>query len=130
MTRCIRRPMAWLLSALLVIMPMMPAQAAMIDNNQIVNPVQPGEARDNLQQFLDQDATRQQLMAWGVNPDSIKQGVDSLTDSELARINQELGNLEAGGTSVLGVLLIIFLVFVITDVIGATNIFPFITPVR
>ncbi len=130
MTRCIRRPMAWLLSALLVIMPMMPAQAAMIDNNQIVNPVQPGEARDNLQQFLDQEATRQQLMAWGVSPDSIKQRVDSLTDSELARINQELGNLEAGGTSVLGVLLIIFLVFVITDVIGATNIFPFITPVR
>ncbi len=130
MTRCIRRPMAWFLSALLVIMPMMPAQAAMIGNNQIVNPVQPGEARDNLQQFLDQDATRQQLMAWGVSPDSIKQRVDSLTDSELARINQELGNLEAGGTSVLGVLLIIFLVFVITDVIGATNIFPFITPVR
>ena len=130
MTRCIRRPMAWFLSALLAIMPMMPAQAAMIDNDQIINPVQAGEARNNLQKFLDQEAAQQQLMAWGVSPDSIKERVDSLTDSELARINQELNNLEAGGTSVLGVLLIIFLVFVITDVIGATNIFPFITPVR
>ena len=130
MTRCIRRPMAWFLSALMVIMPMMPAQAAMIDNDQIINPVQPNEARSNLHRFLDQEGTRQQLVAWGVSPDSVKARVDSLTDSELVRINQEISQLEAGGTSVLGVLLIIFLVFVITDVIGATNIFPFIHPVR
>ena len=31
-------------------------------------------------------------MAWGVSPDSVKQRVDSLSDSELARINQELAN--------------------------------------
>lgn len=130
MTRCIRRPLAWFLSALMVIMPMMPAQAAMIDNNQIINPVQPNEARSNLHQFLDQETTRQQLVAWGVSPDLVKARVDSMTDSEVARINQEINQLEAGGTSVLGVLLIIFLVFVITDVIGATNIFPFIHPVR
>jgi hypothetical protein len=31
---------------------------------------------------------------------------------------------------VLGILLIIFIVFVITDVLGATNIFPFIHPIK
>ena len=130
MTRCTRRPIAWLLSALMVIMPMMPAQAAMIDNNQIINPVQADEARQDLNRFLDREDTRQQLMDWGVSTDVVKDRVDSLTDAELARINSEIDNLKAGGTSVLGVLLVIFIVFVITDVIGATNIFPFIHPVR
>ena len=56
--------------------------------------------------------------------------INRLTDAELARINQEADTLKAGGTNVLGILLIIFIVFVITDVIGATNIFPFIRPVK
>lgn len=130
MMRCIRRPMAWFLSALLIIMPMAPLQAAMIGTEQVLNPAQLSEARNNLQQFLDQEAAQQQLLAWGVSPDSVKERVNSLTDAELARINNEIENLNAGGSSILGILLVIFIVFVITDVIGATNIFPFIHPVR
>lgn len=130
MMRCMLRPMACFLSALLMIMPMVPVQAAMVGTGEIVNPEQYSLARDELQQFLDQEAAQQQLQAWGVNPDLVKERIDSLTDSELARINQEIDKLNAGGTSILGVLLIIFIVFVITDVIGATNIFPFIHPVK
>jgi hypothetical protein len=122
--------MAWFLSAILMIMPMVPVQAAMVGTGEIVNPAQSSMARDNLQQLLDQKAAQQQLQAWGVNPDLVKERIDSLTDSELARINQEIDNLNAGGTSILSVLLIIFIVFIITDVIGATNIFPFIHPVK
>jgi len=122
--------MAWFLSALLIIMPMAPLQAAMIGTEQVLNPAQLSEARNNLQQFLDQEAAQQQLLAWGVSPDSVKERVNSLTDAELARINNEIENLNAGGSSILGILLVIFIVFVITDVIGATNIFPFIHPVR
>ena len=128
--RCIRRPMAWFLSALLIIMPMAPLQAAMIGTEQVLNPAQLSEARDNLRQFLDQEAAQQQLLAWGVSPDAVKDRVNSLTDAEVARINNEIENLNAGGTSILGILLVIFIVFVITDVIGATDIFPFIHPVK
>ncbi|MCK5383915.1 MAG: PA2779 family protein, partial [Gammaproteobacteria bacterium] len=59
-----------------------------------------------------------------------RERVASLSDSELARINQGIDSLNAGGESVLGILLVIFIVFVITDVIGATDIFPFIRPVN
>ena len=125
-----QRPLAWFLSAMLVLMPMMPAQAAMIGTDQIINQTDSSLTQENLQQFLDREAAQKQLHAWGVSPDRIKDRVNNLTDMELARINQEIGNLNAGGESVLGVLLIIFIVFVITDVIGATNIFPFIHPVN
>ena len=128
--KSMQHPLAWFLSAMLVLMPMMPAQAAMIGTDQIINQTDSSLTREKLQQFLDREAAQKQLQAWGVSPDWIKARVNKLTDMELARINQETSNLNAGGDSILGVLLIIFIVFVITDVIGATNIFPFIHPVK
>ena len=128
--RFMTRPMAWLLSAMLAFMPILPAQAAMIGTGEIVSPAQSGLGDERLQQFLDREATRQQLQEWGVSTDWVETRLNSLTDADVARIHQEIDNLDAGGSSILGVLLIIFIVFVITDVIGATDIFPFIHPVN
>ena len=125
-----QRPLAWFLTAMLVLMPMMSAQAAMIGTGQIISQTDSSLTQERLQQFLDREAAQKQLLAWGVSPDWIKDRVNNLTDLELARINQGIDKLNAGGDSILGVLLIIFIVFVITDVIGATNIFPFIHPVK
>ena len=125
----LRRPTALLLAILLSLMPLLPAQAAMIGNAQIIQQHPSEQTRDGLQQLLQQDAARQQLQAWGVSPEQINNRIDSLTDAELARINGQLDNLNAGG-NILGIILVIFIVFVITDVIGATDIFPFIHPVK
>jgi len=130
MMQYIQRPLAWFLSAMLLLMPMMPAQAAMIGTDQIINQTDSSLTREKLQQFLDREATRKQLQAWGVSPDRIGERVNRLTDMELARINQERGRLNAGGDSVVGILLILFIVFIITDAIGATDIFPFVHPVK
>ena len=129
MMNLLRRSTAIFLSILLALMPLLPAQAAMIGNDQIVNQGLSHQTRDGLQQLFEQETAQQQLQAWGVNPDQIKSRIDSLTDAELARINQQVNDLQAGG-DVLGILLVIFLVFVITDIIGATDIFPFIHPVN
>lgn len=128
MMRSPTRPLAWLLSLMLAILPVLPAQAAMVGTDEILNQQQ-APADDRLQQFLDREDTRAQLQEWGVSAEWVETRLNSLTDAELARIHSELDNLEAGG-SILGILLIIFIVFVITDVIGATDIFPFIHPVK
>ena len=125
-----QRQLAWFLSAVLILMPMTSVQAAMIGTDQIINQTDSSLTQEKLQQYLDREATKKQLYTWGVSPDWIKERVNNLTDVELARINQGIDNLNAGGDSILGILLIIFIVFVITDVIGATNIFPFIHPVN
>ena len=127
MINFLRRSTAIFLSVLLALMPLSPAQAAMIGNDQVVNPGLSHQTRDGLQQLFQQETIQQQLQAWGVNPDQIKSRIDSLTDAELAQINQQINAPQAGG-DVLGILLVVFLVFVITDVIGATDIFPFIHP--
>ena len=125
-----QQSLAWFLSAMLLLMPMMPAQAAMIGTDQIINQTDSSLTRGKLQQFLDREAAQKQLHAWGVSPDRVKQRVNRLTDMELARINREVNNLNAGGDSILGILLILFIVFIITDAIGATDIFPFVHPVK
>ena len=124
-----RRSTAIVLCVLLALMPLLPAQAAMIGNDQIVNQGLSHQTRDGLQQLFEQETAQQKLQAWGVTPDQIKSRIDSLTDAEIARINQQVNDIQAGG-DVLGLLLVIFLVFVITDIIGATDVFPFINPAR
>jgi hypothetical protein len=128
--RCKQQPMAWFLSLLLVMLPLLPAQAGMVDNGRIISEQQVALDSAAILTMLDQEVTRQQLESWGVNPEMARERISSLTGEELANINRQLNELQAGGDSVLGVLLIIFVIFVITDVIGATDIFPFIHPVR
>ena len=126
----LQRPLAWLLSALLLLMPVMNAQAGLLGTDTLITTTQSQHSIADLQQLLAREDAREQLLALGVNPDQVRERVASLSDSELARINRGIDTLNAGGSSVLGVLLIIFIVFVITDVIGATDIFPFIHPVK
>jgi hypothetical protein len=126
----LQRPLAWLLSALLMLMPVMNVQAAMLGTDTLITTSETQQSIAGLQQLLQREDAQQQLLALGVNPDQVRERVASLSDAELARINQGIDTLNAGGNSVLGILLIIFIVFVITDVIGATNIFPFIHPVK
>ena len=121
---------AWLFSILLALSPVMTAQAAMIGNGTLIEQTDAQQTRDSLQQLLARQEARQQLLALGVNPAWVMERTSNLSESELARINRGIEQQQAGGDSVLGVLLLIFIVFVITDVIGATDIFPFIHPVR
>lgn len=106
-----------------------PVQAAMVGNADLLQQAQQQFDREHLVTMLERADVQQQLIALGVDPDEAKARVASLTDGEVAQLNQRISELPAGGTDALGVILIIFIVFVITDVIGATDIFPFIKPV-
>jgi len=127
--QCKQQSMAWFLSLLLVMLPLLPAQAAMVDNDSIISAQQADLDSAAILAMLDSQVSRQQLESWGVNPEMARERINSLTGEELANINRQLDDLRAGG-DILGILLVIFIVFVITDVVGATDIFPFIHPVR
>lgn len=128
--KIMRLTMSWLLSIMLALSPVMSAQAAMVDNDALLAETPAQHTRDSLQQLFMQEQVRAQLQALGVSPEWASERARTLTDADLARINNGTGQLEAGSDSVLGILLTIFIIFVITDIIGATDIFPFIHPVR
>ena len=127
--KTLQRVLCLLMSLSLVVLPIGPAQAAMIGNAQIVNEVQAELNRGEILRMLDREAAQQQLKALGVSPDMVKERVAQMTDAEIAQLNQHLADLPAGG-DIWGVLLLLLIVFIITDVIGATDIFPFIKPVN
>ncbi|MFP4081015.1 MAG: DUF6627 family protein [Ectothiorhodospira sp.] len=106
-----------------------PVQAALVGTGEMLQSEQGRWEREQLLTALDRGEVREHLSALGVDPDRAAERVARLSDAEVAELNRSMEELPAGGSSVLGVAAFIFVVFVITDVIGATDIFPFIRPV-
>lgn len=116
------------LSLALFMLPLGVAQSAMIGNAQLIGGSH-GADRAALLQKLDREQVREYLSSMGVDTDQVKQRVAQMTDQEIATLNERMGDLPAGGDA-LGVILLVFLVFIITDALGATDIFPFVHPIR
>src|SRR5439155_991775 len=91
---------------------------------------EPEAQRDRLATLLDRSEVRAQLEAHGVRPADVQTRVAALTDDEVAQLAGQLDRLPAGGEGIIGALVIVFLVLLITDLLGLTKVFPFTRPVR
>lgn len=131
LTRRLKRMLAMTLSISLLFSGVLvgTASAAVVDTDTVIEAQQQQYDREQLKALLDDEQVQKKLTALGVDKAEVEQRIDAMTPAELAQLNDHMDSMPAGG-SVLGVLLVIFLVFVITDVIGATDIFPFIHPVN
>jgi hypothetical protein len=85
--------------------------------------------RERIASFLQRDDVRQQLQARGVSATDVEARVAALTDEEAAQLATQMDAMAAGGDA-LGVILVVFLVLLLTDIMGFTKIFPFTRPVR
>ncbi len=105
------------------------SQAAMVSSEQIIYTAEQTDARQSLLQTLKREQVQQQLLSLGVSPADVEARVQHMSYVEIAQLNQKIDELPAG-SGVLGAVVFIFVVFVVTDVIGATDVFPFIHPVN
>jgi len=105
------------------------AQAAIVSNQQIIHQTYQVSDKQVLLQSIKRDGVQQQMLNMGVNSVDIESRINQLTHEEIAQLNQQMSELPAGADA-LGTAALIFVVFVVTDVIGATDIFPFIHPVN
>ena len=101
------------------------AHAGMIGTEAMVNAVQVQQDRERLRDVFNRDDVQAQLIARGVDPAQVQARVDSLTDQEVLALNGKLDQLPAGGDA-LELLVLVFIVLLITDILGFTNIFPFV----
>jgi hypothetical protein len=127
--KLIQRTLALLLPFLILSASFTQVQAAVISNTQLIQQNQHHSDKDNLLQVIQRNDVQQQLLSLGVRSADIEERISSMTQQEIAQLNQQINQLPAGGDA-LGLIVLIFIVFVITDVIGATDIFPFIHPVK
>ncbi len=86
--------------------------------------------RQRVHGFLDREDVQAQLEEFGIPSDEAHSRVAALTDAEIAEINGRLDQLPAGGLvgTLVGIILVLFLVLVITDLLGVTDVFAFIDP--
>jgi len=69
------------------------------------------------------------LTAQGIDPDEAIARIESLSDHEIIAIADRIKQLPAGGDAlgaIIGAALIVFLVLLVTDILGYTDIFPFV----
>lgn len=124
-----KRLLPLLLSLSLLSVSLGNVQAAVVSNDQVILKTHQLEDKATLLQAVQREDVQQQLSSMGVSAADIESRINQMTHEEVAQLNQHMAELPAG-EGVLGTIVLIFLVFVITDVIGATDIFPFIHPVN
>jgi hypothetical protein len=114
---------------LLIAVPYQPLIAAMVPTEATIYQIKAQDARDHLKALISKNDIKKSLISQGIDPDEAKARVDSLSDSEVLEVADKIEQLPAGGGAlgaIIGAALIVFLVLLITDILGYTDVFPFV----
>lgn len=124
--RAFSRPIAAVLAAahLLLVVQVPVVQAAMIGTPEVLQVEQQQVDRQQLLTMLDDQGVQEKLAALGVERTQVEQRINSLTNAELAQFNQQLSEAPAGG--IIGIIVLFLVIFIITDLLCATDIFTFV----
>ncbi|MEA3413595.1 MAG: PA2779 family protein [Pseudomonadota bacterium] len=119
-----------ILALLLAFLPAPGVNAAMLGTRSVLEQgAGPSEERARVDSFLARQDVGAALRAQGVDPLEARIRADSLTETEVRRLAERIDRIPAGGNAVgaiVGALVFVFIVLLITDLLGLTNIFPFV----
>jgi hypothetical protein len=125
------KPVSILLAIFLLMVsgPFQSALAVMIGTETVRDMSRGQEARAQIKQLLMREDVRQALVNQGIDPREAGARIGSLSDTEAIAVADKLDQLPAGSGAVevfLIVSLIVFIILLITDITGYTDIFPFV----
>lgn len=131
MIRCIARPLSLFLifSFMLLDFTAISAKAGIIGTEAVINTLQGEKSRSRITAFLDRQEVQEAFLQKGIDPSQAKNSVANLTDREISSLCNVLDQLPAGGDgigTVVGAAVLIFIILLITDILGFTNVFPFV----
>lgn len=81
--------------------------------------------KQRLIQLFASEQVQSQLVAMGVDPSDAQQRLENMTDEEIMAFSQQMDDMPAG-SGVVGALVLVFLVLLVTDLLGYTDVFPFV----
>ena len=125
------KPIGFLLAIFMFMLsgPYQSAMAAMIETESVVDSERAHNAREYLKTFLAREDVKSTLVSQGIDPQEAQNRIDSLTEKEARFVADQLDQMPAGGDFFTALLIVVFLVFIIllvTDITGYTDIFPFV----
>jgi len=132
--RC-TKPVSYLLviSLLSLVIHLPAAHAGMIGTEAVLNAAQAQQTRQRLHDILNRNDVKSQLIARGVDPAQVQARVDSLSDQEVQNLAARMDKMPAGGDvldfdlgDAVGLAVLVFLILLVTDILGFTNVYPFV----
>jgi hypothetical protein len=109
------------------------AQAEFIPTEYAILKTESNLNKEEIKRFFSKTEVIAELNKYGVSETEAKLRVDSLSDQELRNLAKNIDNIPAGGDGVgvvLGAVVLIFIVLLVTDILGLTKVFPFTRSVR
>jgi len=103
----------------------LPATAGIVTTDQI----QVSAERERVQGFLARDDVRAQMTSFGITADEAQARVAALSDLEVGELAGRIDQVPAGA-GILGVLFTVFIILLVTDILGLTSVFPFTKSIR
>jgi len=97
----------------------------MIGTGQMMDHSQAQQDRAHVKTLLNRADLAAQLKSAGVDSAQLQARVDALTDEEVALLADQLDQLPAG-SGILGAVVLVFLVLLATDILGYTDVYPFV----
>lgn len=110
-------------------LPLQSSYAGLVGTDKVAVSAQSQSERERIRSFLDREDVRNELQAQGVDVNTAKARVDALTDEEVQKVAGKLDKMPAGG-EIIGILFTIFIVLLVTDILGFTKVFPFTRSVK
>lgn len=109
------------------------AQAAPISTEQIAasqGVISDTAARASVLSTLERADVAAALQERGVNMDQARARIAALSDAEVAHVAEQLDKAPAGAGDIISTIVFIFVLLLLTDILGFTKIFPFTRSVR
>jgi hypothetical protein len=106
----------------------LPAQAGMVSSAESMASSQT-DARAKVAAVLAREDVRAGLAERGLSTEQAQDRVKAMSDEEVASLAGRIDQAPAGG-DILGILFTVFIILLVTDILGLTKVYPFTRSVR
>ena len=109
------------------VIPVVPAFAGIVTTDQLSDLEAATADRAKVSSFLAREDVRRHITDFGVDPADVEQRINALADEEIDGLARNIDEIPAGQGMVgllVFVAVVLFLVFAITDIAGATDVVP------
>ena len=105
------------------------AQAGIVSTEEVISTEAAAANLDRVSSFLARQDVQQALQEQGISAQAAVDRVKAMSDAEVAALAGRVDQAPAGG-SVLGILFAVFVILLVTDILGLTKVFPFTRAAR
>jgi hypothetical protein len=129
--RPMAKPVSFVMAIVMIVIftPCQTVLAKMISVETLQDAGRVEDARTFVNSVLSRDEVTASIVARGIDVHEAMARIDALSDAEIIALADRMEQLPAGGSAfgtIVGAAVIVFIVLLITDIMGFTDIFPFV----